>query len=211
MKANPIFIESSKEFSETDKKKIIVLVQRIFTDAAKILGINKSVNITFYRRGKTNSGFTQAKDWIAVTIPKGSIDYADLEAMLYHELHHTVRGYAGYMEDGKKHYLLNSLFSEGLATTFELEKEPIGRKSTHGTYTMPLVRKWLHQTKAELYSTTNYDYEGWFHGKGRPKQLGYKLGKYLVDEINKHHPELTHKDLVKRDAKDLLKLSKVKI
>lgn len=211
MEARLVFLESQKRFSNVEKKKITALTERVFADAAKTLGITSTVNITFYRHGKGNGGFTQAKDWIAVTIQEGAIDYDDLEAMLYHELHHTVRDYAGYMEEGKKHYLLNSLFSEGLATAFELEKEPRGRKSTHGVYTMALVKKWLPRTKKELFSTTNYDYAGWFHGAGRPRSLGYKLGKYLVDEIRKHHPELTHRDLVKKDARELLKLSKVRI
>lgn len=204
------FIESHNDFSAVEKKKMTNITERVFKETAKLLGISHDVNITFYRWGKKNGGFTQAKDWIKVTIPKDSIDYLDFEAMLYHELHHTVRGYAGYMENGK-HHLLNSLFSEGLATAFELEKEPKGRKSTHGRYTMKLVEEWLPQTKRELYSTTHYDYAGWFNGKGRPKQLGYKLGKYLYDEIKKHHPELTHKDLVKKEAKELLRLSEVKI
>lgn len=211
MKAKLIFIESANEFSLTDKNRVTTLTRRVFSDAARTLGIKASINFTFYRHGERNSGFTQAKDWIVVTVPKGSIDYIDLEAMLYHELHHTVRGYAGYMEKGQKHYLLNSLFSEGLATAFELEKEPKGRKSTHGLYTMALVKRWLPETKRALYNTTNYDYAGWFRGKGRPKKLGYKLGKYLVDEIMRHHPKLTHKYLAKKNAKELLKLSKVKI
>lgn len=210
MEAKLFFIESSSEFSAVEKKKISSIAQKVFKDAIRLLGITNDVNITFYRWGKKNGGFTQAKDWIKVTIPKDPIDYLDLEAMLYHELHHTVRGYAGYMENGK-HHLLNSLFSEGLATAFELDKEPAGRKSTHGTYTTKLVEEWLPQTKKELYSTTHYDYAGWFHGKGRPKQLGYKLGKYLYDEIKRHYPELTHKDLIRMDAKELLRLSKVKI
>lgn len=204
------FIESNNDFSATEKKKVTNIAEKVFSESVELLGITHDVNITFYRWGKKNGGFTQAKDWIKVTIPKGYIDYLDLEAMLYHELHHTVRGYAGYMEHGK-HYLLNSLFSEGLATAFELDKEQKGRKSTHGRYTMKLVEEWLPKTKKEFYSTAHYDYAGWFHGKGRPKQLGYKLGKYLYDEIKRHHPELTHKDLVKKEAKELLQLSKVKI
>lgn len=210
MEVKLFFIESRNEFLTAEKNKISNLAQKVFKDTTGLLGITSDVNITFYRWGRRNGGFAQAKDWIKVTLPKGSIDYLDLEAMLYHELHHTVRGYAGYMENGK-HHLLNSLFSEGLATAFELDNEPKDRKSTHGTYTAKLVEKWLPLTKKELYSTTRYDYAGWFHGHGRPKQLGYKLGKYLYDEIKRHHPELTHKDLVKKDAKELLKLSEVSI
>ena len=210
MKATPIFIESAEEFSESDKKEISALMQRVFSDATEILGITTSVSFTFYRFGKKNGGFTQAKDWIASTIPKGEIDYIDLEGMLYHELHHIARGYCGYMEEGE-HYLLNSFFSEGLATTLEIEKQPKDRITTHGEYDLDLIKEWLPQAKDELYDTENYDYTAWFLGEGRPKQLGYKIGKYLVDEVRKLHPELTHKDLVRMDAKKLLELSEVTI
>lgn len=208
MKSNIIFIQSEGEFSEDDEKKIIALVERIFSDASEKLGIYTAVNFTFYRFGAKNGGFTQAKDWIAVTIPKGKIDFIDLEPMLYHEFHHIVRGYCGYLENGK-HFLLNSLFSEGLATDFELEHSKPERKMTHHKYTQALVKKWLPEAKKEFYSTI-YDYDSWFHGKGKPKQLGYKLGKYLVDQVKKNHPELSQKDLAKKDAKDLLKLSGIK-
>jgi len=206
MKAKLFFIESSKEFSKSDKKKITDLTQKVFIDASKILGVTSHVNFTFYRFGKDNGAFTEAKDWISLTIPKGKINYADLKGVLYHEIHHTVRGYSGYQE--KKHYLLNSLFSEGLAVAFEFEKQPKNKK--YAEYTLALVRKWLPKTKKELFRK-HYSHAVWFLGDGRPNRLGYKLGKYLVDQINKHHPELSHKDLVQKDAKDLLKLSKVKI
>ena len=70
------------------------------------------------------------------------------------------------------------------------------------------MSKWLPELKKEFYST-KYDYEAWFHGNGKPKQLGYKVGKYLSDEIRKHNPKLTHKDLVRMNAKELLKLSRI--
>lgn len=209
MKAKILFIESAESFSKPEKAKITTLTEKVFSDAVRILGLNTDVNFTFYRFGEKNRGFTQAKDWIAVTLPKGKIDYVDLEGMLYHEIHHTVRGYAGFLEK-EKHYLLNSMFSEGLATAFEIEKQDKARKTTHHVYTSVLVKKWLPLTKKELYSTTAYDYAGWFKGVGRSKQLGYKIGKYLVDQIKKNHPELSHKDLIRKDAKELLRLSGVK-
>lgn len=209
MKAKIYFLESNRDFSVDDKKKITRLVNKVFRDTASIFDMKTDVNFTFYRFGKKNGGFTQAKDWIALTIPKGKIDYADLEGTLYHELHHVVRGYVGYLESGK-HFLLNSLFSEGLATALEIEKQSNSVKTTHDKYTLSFVRKWLPEIKKELYSTT-YDYHAWFHGEGKPRQLGYRIGKYLVDQIRKHYPDLTHKDLARKDAKELLKLSKVKI
>ena len=209
MKPNIIFIQSTREFSEREKKQITGLVRKVFTDASKDLNIRTLVNFTFYRFGKNNRGFTQAKDWIDAALPKGRIDFMDLEPMLYHELHHIARGYCGYLESGK-HYLLNSLFSEGLATSFELEHASLNRKMTHHKYTFALVKKWLPKMRKDLYNTKEYDYAGWFCGKGKPKQLGYKIGKYLVDQIKKNHPQMTHKDLARKDARELLKLSKVK-
>ena len=208
MKAKIHFLDSNNEFTVQNKKKISELVNKVFRDATKILSTN--VNFTFYRFGKKNGGFTQAKDWIAITVPaKDKIDYRDMQAMLYHELHHIARGYSGYLEEGK-HFLLNTLFSEGLATAFEVDKQVKGRRSTHDKYTLTFVQKWLPELKKQFYST-KYDYDSWFHGKRKPKQLGYKVGKYLADEIRKYNPKLTHKDLVKINAKELLKLSRVKI
>lgn len=210
MKPNIIFIESQKEFSNSEKSTIISIVERVFGVSKKELGIECVVNFTFYRFGKHSSGFTKAKDWIEVMLPKGQVDFIDLETMLYHELHHIARGYCGLLEDGK-HYLLNSLFSEGLATAFEVEHALSGRKITHDKYSLALVDKWLPEMKKEFYDTRNYNYSGWFHGEGKPKQLGYKIGKYLVDEVRKNNPQMTHKDLVLINPKELLKLSKVKI
>ena len=65
MQAALFFIDSKGEFTSTDKKKITALTQRVFSDAAKILGITSRVNFTFYRYGTNNGGFTQAKDWIS--------------------------------------------------------------------------------------------------------------------------------------------------
>ena len=210
MKPRIIFIESSKEFTEDEKSRIESVIQRVFSVSSKELNINIAVNFTVYRFGVHNGGFTKAKDWIEITLPKGKINYADLETMLYHEMHHVARGYCGYLEKGK-HYLLNSLFSEGLATAFEVEHAMPDRKMTHDKYSLALVEQWLPEMKKEFYDTKDYDYAGWFQGKGKPKQLGYKVGKYLVDEIRKNHPGMTHKDLVSRNARELLKLSSVTI
>ncbi len=207
MKLNFSFIQSNNEFSEKDQKKISALAENVFEDAAKKLEINTVVNITFYRTGKKNSGYTQAKDWIQVTIPKGEIDLIDLESMLYHELHHIARGYNGYME---KYYLLDAIFAEGLATDFELENSRPDRKMTHHKYTQALVEKWLPELKKEAYHK-HYDYSSWFHGQGKPKQLGYKLGKYLVDQVRESYPEMTQESFTRLDAKKLLKMSGVKL
>lgn len=210
MQSNIIFIESVKEFSLEEKKKILAIIERVFNISKEELGIKTNVNLTLYRFGNHNNGFTKAKDWVEVTLPKGKIDYIDLETMLFHEMHHIARGYCGLLEKGK-HYLLNSLFSEGLATAFEVEHALPGRKMTHDKYSLAIIEKWLPKMKKEFYDTKNYNYSGWFQGKGKPKQLGYKIGKYLADEVRKNNSQMSHKDLVLKNAKELLKLSKVKI
>lgn len=207
MLLNLIFIQSNKEFSDSDQKKITALAKAVFKDTHKKLGIPGVVNITFYRTGKGNGGYTQAKDWIQVTVPKGKIDFVDLESMLYHELHHIVRGYNGYKTDLT---LLDTIFAEGLAADFELDNSQPERKKTHYKYTKALVKKWLPEAKKE-FSSNEYNYWSWFHGKGKPKQLGYKLGKYLVDEVCKNHPQLTQKDIAKLDTKKLLQMSGMKV
>jgi len=208
MKSILVFLEATTSFKKEEKKKIEALTRRVCRDASRELGISTPVVFTFYRFGKKNGGSTQAKDWINIRIPRGALDYKDLEGMLYHEMHHIARGYCWYLEKGR-HFLLNSLFSEGLATAFEVDKQAPSRKITHDKYTRALIEKWLPQAKNELYAKY-YSYDAWFHGKGKPKQLGYKLGTHLVREIKKHHPHLTHKELATKSAKELLKLSKVK-
>ena len=205
MKTRVIYVESS-QFSRSEKSRIEKSVRLVSADSSKMFRMYKPVNFVFYRFGKRLRGLAQAKDWITVTLPKGKIDYVDLESVVYHELHHIVRGYTEYLEKGE-HFLLNSLFSEGLAVMLQIEKRV--HKNRSYRYSPVLVRKWIPKMKKELYSTT-YDYQAWFQGKGKPARLGYRIGKYLIDEIRKYHPNLTHVDLVKKNARDLLKLSKVK-
>jgi len=208
MNIKVVYIESANIFSKREKTRIEKSVGAVYRDTAKTFGKHMPVNFTFYRFGKKLKGFAQAKDWITLTLPKGRIDYDHLESVLYHELHHIVRGYTEYLESGK-HFLLNSLFSEGLAMAFEIEKKSNAKRIASCKYSRALLRKWLPIAKKEL-RAPRYDYQAWFQGKGKPDRMGYRIGKYLVDEIEKHHPLCTHKDLVRKSAGELLSLSKVK-
>ena len=205
MKVRVIFIGDS--FSLGDKQHLKSLILRVTGKAAKILKIkNRSLYFTVYRfkKWKTNSGFTKAKDWIEVTIPPGKIDYKDLEGMIYHEVHHIARGYCGMLEKGK-HILLNNVFSEGLATAFEIEQVP-HRLPRYARHIPSLIKKWLPRMAKE-FSSTKFNYSAWFHGQGKPDHLGYKIGKYLVDEIIRRDPSKTAANLVRVNAKKLLKMS----
>ena len=205
MKTRVIFIGDS--FSLGDKQCLRSLIVRVTGKTAKILKIkNKSLYFTVYRfsRRKTNSGFTKTKDWIEITIPLGKIDYKDLEGMVYHEMHHIARGYCGMLEKGE-HVLLNSVFSEGLATVFELEQVP-GRLPKYARHVPSLIKKWLPRMEKEFLST-KYNHSAWFHGQGKPDHLGYKIGKYLVDEIIRRNPSKAPISLARVNAKKLLKMS----
>lgn len=205
MKTRVIFIGDS--FSLGDKKRVRSCIAKTAYKAVKFLKIkNKNLYFTIYRfnKWKTNSGFTKAKDWIEITIPPRKIDYEDLDGMVYHEMHHIARGYCGMLEKGE-HVFLNSIFSEGLATAFEVEQVP-SRIPRSAKYTHLLVKTWLPRM-AKKFSSTKYNYFEWFHGQGKPDKLGYKIGKYLVDEIRKKYPSQTPVTLTRIDSRKLLKMS----
>lgn len=204
MKIRVIFIGDS--FSLGDKQRLESFILRITGKAVRILKINnKTICFTVYRfKGKTNSGFTKTKDWIEITIPPGKIDYKDLDGMLYHEIHHIARGYSAMMEKGE-HVLLNTIFSEGLATAFEIEQVP-SRLPEYAKHNSILIKTWLPRIVKEFLSK-NYSYAEWFHGDKKPDKLGYKIGKYLVDEIIKRNPSKTPTNLVGVSSKELLKMS----
>jgi uncharacterized protein YjaZ len=209
MKVRVVFI--GKKFSLKDKKCLYFFILKTAKKAVKILKIeNKDIYFTIYcfKGQKINSGFTKAKDWVEITLPTGKLDYSDLEGVIFHELHHIARGYCGMLEKGK-HVLLNSVFSEGLATAFETEQFP-SRLAEHSKYNYSLIKTWLPRISKE-FSSTNYDHAEWFWGKGKPKQLGYKIGKYLVDEIIKRNPSKTPANLARVEADKLLKMSGIKI
>ena len=205
MKTRVIFIGES--FSSKDKKQLQSLIVKTTAKATKILKIkNKSLYFTVYRfsKRKTSSGFTKTKDWIEITIPSSKIDYKDLEGIIYHEVHHIARGYSSMLEKGE-HVLLSTVFSEGLATAFELEQVP-GRLPKYARHDLSLIKKWL-PLMAKEFSSTTFNYLEWFHGQGKPAELGYKIGKYLVDEIIKRNPSKTPASLARVDSKKLLKMS----
>lgn len=205
MKTKVIFIGDS--FSLKDKQRLKSLIVRTTGKAAKILKIkSKSLYFTVHRfnKWKTISGFTNTKDWIEITIPPGKIDYKDLEGIIYHEIHHVARGYCFMLEKGE-HVLLNSVFSEGLATAFEIEQVP-GRLPRYARHIPSLIKKWLPRMAKE-FSSTAYSHSAWFNGQGKPNHLGYKIGKYLVDEIIRRNPSKTAASLVRVNAKKLLKMS----
>lgn len=209
MKFNIVFLQSEEKFSLSQKKEIRKIIRKEGSAAAKILSITGLMNFTVYPfDSKYIGGYTQAVDWIRITISLKKHDKNDLRALVNHEMHHTVRGWYPISNNEQK-TLLDALFAEGLAASFESEQVPEW-KAPYQKYTKVLIHRWLPYVKKEVYSI-NYDYEAWFWGKGKPMAIGYKIGIYLVDEILKNNPSLSHKDLFKKSSKELLKLSKIKL
>lgn len=97
---------------------------------------------------------------------------------------------------------MEALFSEGLATYFEIEQIP-NRTPKYSKYTNSFIKKWLPEVrKQNLFS--KFSYEEWFLGRGKLEQLGFKIGTYLVHQIKKNHPELKTKDLTNKSPRVLL-------
>ncbi len=212
MKLNIIFLKSKKAFTEKEKKEIENIIKNSATHAAKLLKLGKEhiVNFTVYRFSKKHIwAYTQAEDWIRVAIPQKKFDKNELKAIVCHEMNHVKRGFCGYAE--KKISFLEALFAEGLATVFELEQVP-ERIPESSKYTNKFIKKWLPIFKKENLTTSRFSYDEWFLGQGKkPKRLGYKIGTYLVRQIRKNYPKLTSEKLIKKNAKDLLKLSRIRI
>ncbi len=205
MKINIVFLKSEKDFTKKQKQKIRDIVRGGCKDTAKLLGIKEPViNFTIYPFNKNYvGGFAQAKDFINISIPRKGFSEDYLRSTVYHEMHHVKRGYVGYAE---KISLLESLFVEGSATVFALEQVP-EYVPKWSKYSKKMLDKWLPDVEKEKHKT-GYSHDEWFFGaKGKPFQLGYKLGVYFVRRIQKNYPDIKQEALVNKSAKDLLKMA----
>jgi uncharacterized protein YjaZ len=212
MISNIIFIQSEKDFKKKEKKKIRNIIKTTANRVAKILKLskNKKINFSVYF-AKINSaeGLTITKDYIRLDVPlRKKLDEVYLKNTVSHEIYHTKKDWVYYLN--KRVSLIEALFQEGSASVFSLEMTP-GYYPKCYRYAEKFIKKWLPEVKKEKYYKY-YSNEEWFFGaKEKPFNLGYKLGTYLVEQIKKYHPELTADKLVGKDAKELLKLSKVKL
>lgn len=220
MKISTVFIPVKKYYiSNSDKNLIVKTIRETAASAAKLLKIKeKEITFTLLPLWGDNHGFAQSKEWIRLTIPakwKSRIyrkNYLEkhLPGLVHHETHHISREYVGFLEKNyKKHTLINSVVSEGLAVSFS--EEQVGSlKIESAKYNSKDLKKWFPLIRKEKWSK-KYSHDEWFHGRGKPKALGYKIGKYIMDELKKRHPELNSQKLAKADAKKIIKLSGVNL
>lgn len=208
MNFNVVFIKSKNGFTKKQKGKIKKIINNTARQAVEVLKLDKNITINFTLHpfyGKFTWGLTYSTDWIHLNVAKKFTEN-DLRGAIFHEMHHMTRGYIILTK--RKFSLLETLFSEGLAVVFEIEKNP-KRIPIYAKYTNNFIKKWFPEVKKNLWNT-NFSHDEWFFGKkGKPYQLDYKIGIYLVNQIKKNHPELTADKLTKKNAKELLKLSKI--
>lgn len=208
---NILFLKSKNDFAPKEKLQIKNSIREIADRVINLLEIKGIINITvypfvWYIHGKPwVGGIEKSEEWVELTIPPKIYLHDDLEGILCHELHHLARRYCTYTEIGGHKSLLNAIFSEGLATVFEMEQVP-QRMPVCAGYDILELKKWFPELRKEMWSN-NYNGEAWFLGKGKPWWLGYKIGEYLVDQISINHPGINLNSLTRTNVKDLLELS----
>jgi len=209
---NILFLKSKNDFASKEKRQIENSIREIAERAIDLLEIKGIINITVYPfvleiLGKPRvMGEAMSREWLGLTIPPKVYLPNDLKGIVYHELHHLARRFTYYIEVGAHRSLVNSIFSEGLATAFEAEQVPQHTPICAG-YDILELEKWFSELKKEMWNG-NYNHDAWFFGKGeKPRWLGYKIGMYLVDQISINHPGLNLISLARADAKELLELS----
>jgi len=204
MKTNILFLKTDIELDKAYEKRLEKIIRNTAEEAAKILNLKEdNLNFTVYTyNGRVIDGFTQALDWIRLSVPK-KVNGIELRGVIYHEMCHIAMDYSYYSV--RKNFL-ETLFAEGLAVVFEIKHT--GRIPRYVRYNNTFIKKWLSELRKQNLLSFKFDYYKWFHGTGDlPKYLGYKLGRYLTEKIKNNFPDLTIQDLMKKNAKELLKLS----
>lgn len=221
MRVKVIFLPSSIDFSNADKNKIRKIILDHAKKAVAALRFRESeFTFTVYPWERDGvHAFTQAKDWVRITINPQQFAFKSKQAdmierlihIVYHEMHHAARGYAGFLPKKKHHILMNSIFSEGLADIFAREQYPSKYVLKVTKYNLKQVKKWLPRLRKIKWQKEVFGDPWLFGGQGKPKKLGYQIGRYFVENIKKYHPRLNTTELVREDARKILKLSGAKI
>jgi uncharacterized protein YjaZ len=159
------------------------------------------------------SSFTQAIDWVQININYKQLNKKMIDKLIYiiyHEMHHACRGYAGYLPKNKEHILINSIISEGLADHFALEQHVSEDVLENTSYDLSEINQWIKKLGKVLWNKESADDSWIFGAKGKPKLLGYKIGRYIIQEVKERNPKLNSVNLVNVTPEKLLKLSGIK-
>jgi uncharacterized protein YjaZ len=220
MKVNIIFIPDNDSIPEKDLEFIKKLMTK---HAEKVVGLlpfkNKNLTFTVYAWNKKGvSGFTKAVDWILININyrqffrQGLPDEKILDQLtyiVYHEMHHACRGYAQFLPKNKEHILINSIISEGLADHFAREQFASQRVLKDKNYNWKEIKGWIKKLGKVMWQKESVD-ESWiFGGQGKPKLLGYQIGRYIIQKVKDNNPKLNSINLLDATSERIIKLSKV--
>ena len=221
MRIKVIFLPSSIAFPNADKNRIRKIILNHAKKAAAVLRFRESeFTFTVYPWERDGvHAFTQAKDWVRITINPRQLAFKSKRAsmierliyIVYHEMHHAARGYAGFLPKKKQHVLMNSILSEGLADIFAREQYPAKYVFKVTKYNFEQVKKWIPKLKKIKWGKEAFEDPWLMGGEGKPKKLGYQIGRYLVENVTKRHPRLRAANLVHKDAREILKLGGVKV
>ena len=210
--------------NQTSPKESFDLVDRTIIKhakkAAKLLPFKVStLSFTIYPWKKDGiSAFTQANDWIDIKIninqlinnKKINTKLLDqLIYIIYHEMHHACRGYAGILPKNKEHILINSIISEGLADHFAIEQYPAKSIIETKTFDINEIKPWLKKLSKVMWNKESDDDSWLFGGNKKPKMLGYKIGRYIIQEVKNHNDNQNAIKLTFVAPEKIIKLSQI--
>jgi hypothetical protein len=160
--------------------------------------------------------FAQKTDLIKIDInpkyfenanPKREETIEQLIYIIYHEMHHSCRGYVGSLPAGQEHILINSIISEGLADYFVRELYPSEHVLEKTNFNLAEIKDWINRVGEVMWNKES-DNDSWLYGgKGKPEMLGYKIGRYIMEKIKEKNPDLDLIELVKAPPEKIIKLS----
>jgi uncharacterized protein YjaZ len=220
MKINLVFIANNDSISKKDIEFVKKTISGYARKAAEILPFKiKNFTFTIYAWKKDGiSAFTQANDWVQININYNQLAgrngynkrlVEQLIYIIYHELHHACRGYVGYLPKNKEHILINSIISEGLADHFAIEQYPSKFILKNKSYDLKEIAHWIKKFDKVMWNKESLDDSWLYGGKGKPKMLGYKIGRYIIQKTKEKNPKLNSVNLIDASPEKILKLSEI--
>lgn len=219
MKINIIQISNNNSISNDKVKLVSEIVKKHAKIAESLLPFKiDNFTITLYAWERDGvSAFTQAKDWVDIKINYKQFETTNknlldqLIYIVYHEMHHACREYAGIMPKNKEHILINSVISEGLADHFALEQYSSKYLLDTKNYNLSEIEPWFEKFGKIMWNKERDDDSWLYGGKEKPKMLGYKIGRYIISEVKKKNPKLNSINLIKSTPEKILKSSGINL
>ncbi|MFA6973169.1 MAG: DUF2268 domain-containing putative Zn-dependent protease [Parcubacteria group bacterium] len=218
MKINIDLIPNNKSLPKEDLELVRKVILKHAKKVESMLPF-KVQNFTFtvYAWDKDGIGaFTKAEDWVHININYGQLIIKGvpneklidkLIYIIYHEMHHACRGYVGFLPKNEQHILISSIISEGLADHFAIEQYPSKNILETIGYDMAEISSWIKKLGKVLWNKESDDDSWLFGGKEKPKLLGYKIGRYIIQEVKEKQPKLNSINLISTSSEKILKLS----